>query len=269
MTRRIVHLSDLHFGRHEPAVADALIEDLATLAPDLVAISGDLTQRARRHEFALARTFLDRIAMPVLVVPGNHDVPLYNVGQRLFRPLERFRSYICNVRQPVFADAKLTVIGLDTARALTVSGGRVSTEQMRELAATFDTAPASSFKIVVTHHPLMPPPGAPDRAIAGRAAEAVTALEAAGVDVLLAGHFHRSFTADLKNHHPHMHRSILVVHAGTATSTRRRNEDNTYNVIEIAPPYLTCRLRAWRSGSFAEISATRFCRRAAGWVEVD
>jgi len=155
--RLIAHISDLHFGRHDPRLVEALQASLAAAAPDLVAVSGDLTQRARRHEFAAARDFLDRLVAPVIAVPGNHDVPLYNPLRRVFRPLERFRHHITAQHNPLFTDAEIAVLGINTARAAAFSNGRISHRQMDEIRALFGELPGEQFRVLVTHHPLMPP----------------------------------------------------------------------------------------------------------------
>src|SRR5690349_10081636 len=113
--RRIAHISDLHFGRHNPVVAQGLLAALAEAAPDLVAVTGDLTQRAHRHEFAAARAFLDRIGPPALVIPGNHDVPFYNLLERWLMPNTRFAAFIGPECCPRYVDGAIAVLGLNTA----------------------------------------------------------------------------------------------------------------------------------------------------------
>jgi 3',5'-cyclic AMP phosphodiesterase CpdA len=264
--RRIAHISDLHFGRHVERLAGALLGDLARLDLDLIAISGDLTQRARSAEFARAQRFIAELPVRAIIVPGNHDVPLYHMANRAFRPLHRYRKYITTERQPFYADDEIAVLGIDTARSLTISGGRISELQIAEISAIFSHVPPNCFKILVTHHPMMPPPGAPDRPIVGRAGAALRAIEAAGVDLLLAGHYHESFTADIRSHHLTIKRSILVVQAGTAISTRLREAENNYNLLEIDPPFLTCTIRSWTGEEFAATSSETYERTDGHWV---
>ena len=102
--RTLVHLSDLHFGRTDPALIEPLLASIAAIAPDLVVVSGDLTQRARAAQFAEARAFLDRIAQPRIVVPGNHDVPLYRVWERFLSPLGKYKKHIGSDLEPTFVD---------------------------------------------------------------------------------------------------------------------------------------------------------------------
>ena len=152
----VAQISDLHFGRHSIAVMEDLLQSLAEHRPDLVVVSGDFTQRARRSEFAEARQFLDLIVPPKLVVPGNHDLPLYNLAGRLLRPLENYDRYIAPVDQPAgfYSDGKLAVLGLNTARRFTRKNGRVSIDQIARIRELFGSAPADAFKAVVTPYEL-------------------------------------------------------------------------------------------------------------------
>src|SRR5882672_7941733 len=128
--RSIVHLSDIHFGRVDAAVVGPLIETINQIAPDVVAVSGDLTQRARSRQFIEARAFLDELPKPQIVVPGNHDVPLHNVFTRFARPLAKYRRYINEDLRPFYHDEELAVLGVNTARSLTIKGGRINEEQI-------------------------------------------------------------------------------------------------------------------------------------------
>src|SRR5207237_7158700 len=125
--RTLVHLSDLHFGRLDERMVEPLLATIRETRPDAVAVSGDLTQRARSDQFKAARAFLDALPrVPLIVVPGNHDVPLYNVWARFAQPLDKFRRYITDDLEPFFADEEIATLGLNTARALTTKHGRVN-----------------------------------------------------------------------------------------------------------------------------------------------
>jgi 3',5'-cyclic AMP phosphodiesterase CpdA len=264
--RTVAHLSDLHFGRHEPAIADAIVAKLGEVGPDLTVISGDLTQRARRREFAAARDFVGRLRPPVLIVPGNHDVPLYDVARRFWRPLARYRRYICDDLQPLFVDQQIAVLGINTARSATFSNGRISYAQAAAIRATFSQLPDDRFRILVAHHPLMAPPGRPGLAVVGRAATAIAAAAAAGVQLVLAGHHHHAFMADLAGFHLAMDRSILIVEAGTAMSLRRRGEPNSFNLIEIAPERLSCTVQVWGGDRFIGGEAAAYSLADRRWT---
>jgi 3',5'-cyclic AMP phosphodiesterase CpdA len=263
--RTIAHISDLHFGRHDPTVTEALLADLAAQRPDLVAVSGDLTQRARRHEFAAARAFLDRLTAPLIVVPGNHDVPLYDIARRAFRPLTRYARYISATKQPFFADTELAVLGLNTARSATFSNGRISLRQMEAIRSTFSEVGDTAFRVLVTHHPLTAPPHAPDRGIVGRARYALEAVAEAGVELLLTGHYHQAFTGHAASCHLAASRSVLISQAGTATSTRLRDEVNSYNLIRIDGREVGCVQRGWTGEGFATLQTQEFGHADGRW----
>jgi 3',5'-cyclic AMP phosphodiesterase CpdA len=263
--RSIAHISDLHFGREDLAVAEALLADIDGLAPSLVAVSGDLTQRARRAQFAAARDYLARFSRPTLVVPGNHDIPLYDVFLRFFRPLHRYRRYIAEDVMPFYKDEEIAVLGVNTARRNHYKDGRVSLEQIEDIREHFGTIPESVFKVIVTHHPFIPPPDDASPPLVGRGPEALKAAEAAGVDLLLAGHMHFGYTGDVRAHHPVIRRSILVAQAGTAISRRLRRESNGYNLIRIEPPHLSLEVRGWTGSRFEPRLVERYVKRDDVW----
>lgn len=262
---RLAHVSDLHFGAESPELVEALLADLARQAPALVVVSGDLTQRARRREFAQARAFLDRIPFPRLVVPGNHDIPLFDLASRFLQPLARFRRYIAEDVDPFFRSESLAVLGVNTARSNTWKEGRISTAQIDLLRRRFGPLPPHVVKVLVTHHPFLPPPGA-SPPLVGRASEALYAAEACGVDVVLSGHLHLGYTGDVRAHHAHVGRSLLVAQAGTATSHRTRDEVNSYNLLEFSPQRLAFRRRAWDGRAFQDAPPVVYLKSGDDWT---
>jgi 3',5'-cyclic AMP phosphodiesterase CpdA len=261
----IAHISDLHFGREDPPVAEALLADLDQRAPMLVAVSGDLTQRARAREFRAARVFLDEVPGAVLVVPGNHDVPLWDVLSRFTRPLRNYRRHLTPELAPFFHQEDLAVMGVNTARSWTFKNGRVSWDEIQRIRDRFAPLPERVFKVLVTHHPFVPSPGDPDPTVVGRGFQALQAAEASGVDLLLAGHLHRNFSGDVRAHHLTIRRSMLVAQAGTAISLRTRGEPNTYNWITVEPPHLTIEVRGWSGRAFDTLSIARWQKRQDEW----
>jgi 3',5'-cyclic AMP phosphodiesterase CpdA len=258
--RRIAHISDLHFGRHDPRKVDALLKSLAENPPDLVAVSGDLTQRARNWEFAEARHFLERIPEPVLVVPGNHDVPLYDLHRRFFKPFTKFNRHIgpAGVDDCIHTDEEMVVLGLNTARRFTWKNGRVSLDQMAHIRRIFSHLPAEIWKVVMTHHPIASARGEARVELAGRSVLALRALADVGVHLLLSGHHHRPASGEA---HAELllNGSVLVVHAGTAVSTRTRGLDaNSYNLIRLEPGSVAVKIMAWSGEAFQEIQETRY-----------
>src|SRR4051794_16388379 len=222
---RILHLSDLHFGAHDERLVEAVEWQADQLKPDLVVISGDFTQRARTEQFREACEFLEGLrerGHDVLGVPGNHDVPLYDVLRRFLSPLARYRRFIDDTLCPFVELPGVAVLGINTARSLTFKDGRLSESQVEFIRETFSRTDPEATRVLVTHHPLFPlaggeevtPPG-------GRQEIALDAIEEGGVDVLLAGHNHHASSHDASEL---VTRSggALVVQAGTATSTRLR-----------------------------------------------
>ena len=139
----IAHLSDIHFGRVDPEVVEALIETLTAMSPDLVAVSGDLTQRARSGQFRVARRFIDRLPRPLLVVPGNHDVPLFNLAARFIAPFGGYRRHIQDDLEPVFEGDGFIAVGLNSARNFPFhGGGRLNEAQVVRAAERLASAPA-------------------------------------------------------------------------------------------------------------------------------
>jgi 3',5'-cyclic AMP phosphodiesterase CpdA len=261
----LAHISDLHFGAESPEVVEGLARDLASVAPGLVVVSGDLTQRARRKEFVAARFFLDQIEARKLVVPGNHDIPLFDLVTRFLRPLARFRRYIDAEVDPFVSTDGVAVLGLNTARSNTWKDGRLSMAQIEEIRRRFCAVPPDALKVLVTHHPFLPPPGDPSPPLVGRADLALRAAEACGVDLVLAGHLHHGYTGDIRTHHAGIQRAILVAQAGTATSHRLRNEPNGYNLIRISQQQLRFSLRAWNGRQFLETRSVEYVKTGSDW----
>jgi len=265
--RTIVHVSDLHFGRIDPGILAPLVEFVGVIKPDLVAVSGDLTQRARTAEYIAAREFLASIPFPQIVVPGNHDVPLHNLVSRFARSLHRYTEYISADLQPFYADSEIVAVGVNTARAWTWKDGRINRFQLEKLRATMQAAPSTVTKIVVTHHPFDLPAGAEGRVV-GRSRIAMKTLAECGVDLLLAGHFHIADTSQTAKRYEMPGYSAIMVSSGTSTSTRGRGQPNSFNVIRIERPGITIERRVWRraSGAFEVLSVEDFHQSDAGWI---
>ncbi|MDB5906213.1 MAG: metallophosphatase [Massilia sp.] len=267
--RTIVHLSDLHFGRVDEALLAPLGELVQRIAPDLVVVSGDLTQRARSEEFEAARAWLDTLPGPQIIVPGNHDISLYNVFRRFLKPLERYRRIITDDLHPVFVDEEIAVLGVNTARSLTFKDGRVNEEQLARIHQELDGLDPAIARIVVTHHPFDLPESADERDLVGRASMAMEAFARCGVDLLLAGHLHVSHSSNTSERYPISEYAALVVQAGTATSTRARGEVNSFNVVRVEPARIDVDRYGWDvlSKSFSLIATEKFLRSGGVWTE--
>jgi 3',5'-cyclic AMP phosphodiesterase CpdA len=255
---RLVHLSDLHFGAHDDDLVEAVEQSVETLKPDLVVVSGDFTQRARTEQFREACKFLERLrdrGHEVLGVPGNHDVPLYDVLRRFLSPLTRYRRFIDETLCPFIELPGLAVLGINTARSLTFKDGRISKEQVEFIRETFSRTDPEATRVLVTHHPLYAVPVGDEieRAV-GRQQLALDAIEQAGVDLVLAGHAHHASTHDASEL---VTRSggALVVQAGTATSTRVREQEQSFNTIDIEGGRVTVTVNAWTGDAFKPADA--------------
>lgn len=258
---RLVHLSDLHFGAHDERLVEGVDWAVDELKPDLVVISGDFTQRARTEQFKEACAFLEDLrerGHEVLAVPGNHDVPLYDVLRRFLSPLTRYRRFIDDTLCPFIELPGVAVLGINTARSLTFKEGRVSEEQVVFIRETFAHTPQDAVRILVTHHPLFALTVGDDvqRAI-GRQELALDAIEDAGVDMLLAGHMHHASNHDAGDLITRAG-GTLVVQAGTATSTRVREQEQSFNVIDIADDCVTIAVHAWKGDDFKPADAQRY-----------
>ena len=265
---RLLHLSDLHFGAHEPKLVDAVERNAASLKPDLVVVSGDFTQRARTEQFHEACQFLERLrnhGLEVLGVPGNHDVPLYDVLRRFLSPLARYRRFIDESLCPFVELPGVAVLGINTARSLTFKDGRMNADQVQFIRDTFARIPSDAFRILVTHHPLfaLKVAGETERAI-GRQELALDAVEETGVDLLLAGHNHHASSQDASDL---VTRSggVLVVQAGTATSTRVREQEQSFNLIDIATGSVRVEVHAWNGDAFAATDAQLYAWQDGRW----
>jgi 3',5'-cyclic AMP phosphodiesterase CpdA len=268
--RSIVHLSDIHFGRVNDQVIFPLVEAITKINPDLVAVSGDLTQRARSHQFKEAREFLDRLPKPQIVVPGNHDVPLHNVLARFMQPLRKYRRYITNDLRPFYHDEEIAVLGVNTARSLTIKGGRINETQVAWMRDRLSAADPGAVRVVVTHHPFDLPQGHDERALVGRARMAMEHMAGCGADLFLAGHLHVSQTTHSATRYKIKGHSALLVQAGTAASTRGRGEENSFNVLRVDRPHIAVERFEWQPerAEFSLMGTERFRHTPDGWIRI-
>ena len=267
--RTLVHLSDLHFGRVDAALLEPLTAKVHALAPHLVVVSGDLTQRAKPAQFREARAFLDGLPKPQIVVPGNHDVPLYNVFRRFFRPLHAFMRHVTSDLEPVHMDDEIAVVGVNTARSAVFKGGRINEVQIARVRELLCPLPDRVTKIIVTHHPFDLPPGHDSRELVGRARKAMQMFARCEADILLSGHLHESHASDTRLRYKIGDFAALVVQAGTATSTRGRGEANSFNVLRVSHPQVRVERFSWDGTGFASQDTAAYEHTARGWRKKD
>ena len=231
--RTLVHLSDLHFGKVDATLLAPLHDLVHKIAPDVVVVSGDLTQRAKSEQFEQAKAWLDTLPGPQIIVPGNHDISLYNVFRRFLQPLTRYKRYITDDLDPIYIDEEIAVLGVNTARSLTFKDGRVNDEQVDKIKEQLGGLDPRITRIIVTHHPFDLPESDDDDDLVDRAPMAMKAFSDCGVDLLLSGHMHTSRAGNTAGRYQLSEYAALVVQAGTATSTRGRGEVNSFNVVRV------------------------------------
>lgn len=270
MTRTVVHLSDLHFGRTDPRIVAALEETVTRLAPAVVVVSGDLTQRARPAQFAEAQRFLASLPYPQVVVPGNHDVPLYNLIARLARPLARYRRMVTPNLQPHLVQDDLAVFGLNTTRSWTVKGGLARPTDIQRVSDALQRLGDRVIKMVVAHHPFGVTSDEVPVVEHGPQDAALAALTEAGADVFLTGHLHISYAERRAASVQAGGRTAIVLGAGTATSTRVRGEPNAFNVLRVHERRIAIERFDWNAaaGAFRPEPALAFERTPSGWSAV-
>jgi 3',5'-cyclic AMP phosphodiesterase CpdA len=272
MAARIAHLSDIHFGANDPKIVTATVAWLQEQQPDLVIVSGDFTQRARVAQFREAAAWLNKLRASghsILAVPGNHDIPLYDVVRRFAAPLRRYKKYISSDLCPWFENESVAVLGINTARSLTFRDGRINSEQMDLIEQRFAAVPAEKTRILVTHHPLFAMPigkGSELSEAVGRHEDAIKAVCRAGVHVALAGHFHRTY-AEAARRMVETAGGALVIQAGTATSVRLRNDElQSFNWIHAhRHEDIELQVIAWDGSGFRRGNHVRFSFAEETW----
>lgn len=267
---KLLHISDLHFGPpYVPEVGEAALRIASKLNTDAVIISGDLTQRARREQFVSAKQFLDRLPKsPQLVIPGNHDVPLYRIYDRLFRPLALYQEIITAELNPVLKIRGAVIAGLDsTAPRTAISNGQIFKWQLDACEQAFCDVPSDHARIVVAHHHFAPAPDYLHDSNMPKAKRAIERFADLKVDMILGGHLHRAYIGNSLDFYPgsHRDRGIIIAQCGTTTSRRgrgREREKNSLNHIEIWANKITITHYVYfhESGDFESISRHSFRR---------
>ena len=263
---RILHISDVHFGPpHLQKVSEAILRLISHRTPNLVVVSGDLTQRAKPGQFRQAREFVDRISVPVIAVPGNHDVPMYRCWERALSPFGAYRKYFDRNLEPVFSDSEVYVVGVNTAFGWTIENGRFTDRRLREVEELLQEAPLESFKIVVAHHPPIRPPELSKKSVAINAERALEIFSRSGVELLLSGHLHRSMVKSSRDAYPKITPELLIALSGTTTSSRGRGREagkNSCNWIEVTKEEITVSTLRWQQHeqSFLADPEVRFSR---------
>jgi 3',5'-cyclic AMP phosphodiesterase CpdA len=256
----LLHVSDVHFGPpHLPEVAAGVLAFAAERRPDVVVVSGDLTQRAKPEQFRAARAWAGRFAAPVVVVPGNHDVPLYRFWERFLDPFGAYRRHFAPDLEPVYRDERVCIVGINTAHGWTLKEGRIPLRRLLDVAELLERVPETALKVVVAHHHLIPPPNFGTQTVLANAYEAIDVFSTVGVDLVLSGHQHQAYIGSSEEFYPKGRPPVVICHSGTTTSNRGRmgeRERNSCNWIEFDDRSLTVSRLRWHRdvGAFAEHS---------------
>lgn len=261
----IAHLSDMHFGAADPAALAALKRAVDAAAPDLVVVTGDLTQAGRRREFDEAARYFASFAPPLMALPGNHDAPVYSLPLRFIDPWRRFRRAFGAPTDTALTLEGATIVGLNSARragpSLDWSKGRLSTAQLRFAEQNLAPCPDRAARVVALHHPVTPGPGRAGAAVVGEVRRALDAFAGAGVDLILTGHVHVADAIVLQ----HATRAMIVARAGTAASTRLRGEAPSFNIIATDPDRIDIDTLALSPDGYAPRAKRRFIAGGRGW----
>jgi 3',5'-cyclic AMP phosphodiesterase CpdA len=261
----LAHISDLHFGRENPQLVKGLLENLELIEPQLVVISGDLTQRARRSEFLAARAFLDSLQWPFIVIAGNHDISADNLAERFFHPWRKWHLYIGSALEPVVRGEDLITIGINTARksgySLDWSRGRINHRQIEAVAEHLADENEEKLRVIVAHHPFWIPEKYRHRRIVGGRDIALLKLKKAGIDIILSGHIHLAYT--------HVLNGLIISHAGTTISSRLEVDyPNSFKIIRGDRQRLSVETIEWGGESFAREEEQIFKRTQGEWISI-
>ncbi len=256
---KIAHISDLHFGREIAEIVEALIVELNDMRPDLIVVSGDLTQRARVSEFKRAHGFLDRLLQPVLVVPGNHDVPDYPF-MRFASPWSRWQRWLSAELEPVIQGDHYCAVGINSARRwgpyLDWSRGRINLDQIKHAEGVFSSC-AKKLHIIVAHHPFLLSQASTGRRTIARADIALPRWLKVNVDLILGGHVHLAYSGVVDG--------IVVAQTGTTLSSRLKGEPNSFNRIRAEGDAIAIDNMVWQQQNFICQGTTYYCKKEGGW----
>ena len=269
----LMHISDLHAGPPFSAdKAELIVREAEEIQPDLMVLSGDLVQRADfTSHWHQITAFIERLPQPRIIVPGNHDIPMFNQIARQLWPFRRYQKHISSELQPIVEIEGMVAIGANTVRSFTIEGGKLSKRQIAQLEATLKGYPEDICKVVVMHHHVVLPPGPPDdkKDVIAGARQTLAALDRGGAELVLCGHIHTSYIGNTLEFDPELRKGTIIAQSGTATSRRGRlwhRGKNSFNVIEIEDQVIRISQRMFLEDAqrFVPVSEHVFPRRSGG-----
>lgn len=268
----LLQISDPHFGTEQAPVVEALATLSLQQQPDLLVLSGDITQRARAAQFRQARAFIDRLGAPVLAIPGNHDIPLFDLGARVCHPYARHCDAFGDELEPVHSSHELLVVCVNTTRWYRHKSGEVSLAQIDRVARRLASAGPEQLRVVVVHQPVAVPRVEDRHDLLRGSAVALRRWAAAGGDLVMGGHIHLPYVMALTD----LARPMWAVQAGTAVSTRVRDGvPNSVNLVRWGSdaPEGRCLIERWdydaSAHAFARMKVTEVNPWRAGGAAVE
>lgn len=224
---KIIHISDLHFGMNNSQIMNAFFQDIELIKPELIIISGDLTQRAKKKQFLALLAFLQKLSATVLIVPGNHDIPAYNLFERLFAPFRAFKHYIGNRYQSFFTNSITTILGVNSVNPWAIKDGKLAKKRLIDI-KTYFSQEKKAINILFFHHNFahikgMHKPLENDE-------QFLSYLKNSEVNIVCTGHLHYAKVSVLYKNND---KPCLILHAGTLLCTRSKDGLNSYYVIDI------------------------------------
>ena len=262
---RLIQISDLHFGRDRPELVGPLTEAIRDAGPDMVLMAGDFVQRARDGQFAEARAFMDGLGIDWMGVPGNHDVPLFDLWSRLVHPYATYERHISDEREPRAEIGDALILGLDTTDPHSHQRGAVSEADIERIGAEIARHSAERTVIVLAHHPFHQREDVEKKLMMGAPA-ALHAWAEAGPHMVLTGHLHTWLVEPFVTRKGA--RMTLQVHAGTGLSTRKRGEPNDFAILDLHGDRVDVTRMAEADGAFAALGTDGFQRSASGWTRL-
>jgi 3',5'-cyclic AMP phosphodiesterase CpdA len=248
----LLQISDPHFGTEKPAIVEALVALALQQRPDLLVLSGDITQRARPSQFRAARAFMDRLSAPMLAIPGNHDIPLFNFWARLSRPYAGFTAAFGHELEAVHSSPDWMVVCVNTTRAWRHKDGEISAHQTDRVARLLEGSKAAQLRVVVVHQPVAVTRAEDAKNLLHGRTQALKCWAAAGADLVMGGHIHLPYVMELRG----LARPVWAVQAGTAVSSRvRPGAPNSVNLLRwrADSPTACCRIEQWDFSSTDQV----------------
>ncbi|MEN8194741.1 MAG: metallophosphoesterase [Bacteroidota bacterium] len=265
--QKIVHISDIHFGKEDESIVNALLTKINEIAPNVIVVSGDLTQRAKHREYKKVKLFLSKLDFPKVVIPGNHDIPLYNLLGRVINPFRKFDYYFPNCNR--YENEQVSIVGLNSVRNLRWKSGKLTIKDLEESSEELKVKKnAEKLKIVVMHHNLLHLPSNKNSESIFRTKLMQKWIFDNGIDLILFGHDHKSTIKPILFDHDNIFDFILI-QAASATSTRRRGNENSFNLIMLENSFMQISIETYEQHKYKTSSRIKFNKQLIGWEKTE